>query len=94
MGNFVRGTEKSVFIFDQSLTDYLAEFRRNAIRLQEANNMLSTERALSVGPERNEAAKRRKDLSTWFVDQFDVLIERFKPFLALDKGTASHSAPE
>jgi len=94
LGNFVRGTEKAVFIFDQAITDYLAELRRQAIRLQEANAMIADGRAIVGDGSGATAAARKAELSQWFVDQFDELLARFKPFMALDRNTASHAPPE
>ncbi|MGD9617052.1 MAG: hypothetical protein AB7H90_04870 [Alphaproteobacteria bacterium] len=94
LGNFVRNTEKAAFFFDQGVADYLATLRRQAILLQEAASLLDDHHGVPVSPERTAAAHRRRELSEWFVAQFDVLLERFKPFLALDNVTASHAPPE
>jgi hypothetical protein len=81
---FVRGTEKSAFLLDKELTDYLADMRKRAVNLRIAAGRVADE-TLPPGPERARLAQQRSDLSTWFVAQFDVLIEKFKPTLALDK---------
>ena len=87
LGTFVLGTGKAVFVFDQSVTDYLAELREKAILLQELNSILRAQDA--VDPTELTAAPRRKaDLMKWFVAQFDVLVVKFKPFLELDGNTA------
>jgi len=86
---FVRDTEKSVFFFDQGFTDYLLQIRHKAISLQKSVFHLE-----GPGSDPIAAAERRNELSNWFYAQFDVLLERSKPFLALDKGTATRSPPE
>jgi hypothetical protein len=93
VGNLVRATEKAAFIFDQGITDYLAHLRRQAIYLQEAVTMLGDHSGVPRGDERNTAAARRAELSQWFVDRFDILLARFKPFMALDRDTATHAPP-
>jgi hypothetical protein len=81
---FARNTGKSVFLFDRELDDYLSEIRGKAMNLHLTSLRLADE-TLPVGEERTRLARERADLSTWFVEQFHVLIEKFKPSLALDK---------
>jgi hypothetical protein len=81
---FVRDTEKSVFLLDKDLSDYLTDMRDRAVKLQIAVGKLANE-TLPEGSEWSELPKERADLSTWFVDQFDVLVEKFKPTLTLGK---------
>jgi hypothetical protein len=81
---FVRGTEQSVFLLDKELSDYLTDMRDRAVNLRAAAAKLSYQK-LPVGDERAALAKERAELSAWFVGQFDVLIEKFKPTLTLDK---------
>jgi len=81
---FARDTGKSVFLFDKALDDYLGEIRGKAVALHITVCKLADE-TLPIGEERTRLAAERADLSNWFVDQFNVLIEKFKPTLALDK---------
>jgi hypothetical protein len=90
MSKFVRETRKSVFVFDQETTDYFEDMRKQAVFLQEAASFLSDQNN-PVGPERTEAARRRSELFTWFEQQFESLVERLKPFMALDKNTATRA---
>jgi hypothetical protein len=76
---FVRATEKSVFLLDKEITDYLTDMRKRAVNLRSATGKLEQ------GSEEPGLAQERAHLSAWFVDQFDVLIEKFKPALTLDK---------
>jgi hypothetical protein len=80
---FVQETRKSVFLFGKELSDYLGEMRGNAVELHLTVLKLTGETPL--GEERNTLAASRAELSTWFVDQFDVLIDKFKSTLALDR---------
>jgi hypothetical protein len=48
LGIFLRDTQKAVFVFDQSLTDYLAELRKQAIFLQETNSILTAQSAANA----------------------------------------------
>jgi hypothetical protein len=90
MSKFVRGTQKAVFVFDQATVDYFEELRKRAIYLQEAASFLGDQRN-PIGEERTRAASRRAELFTWFTEQLPVLVERMKPFMALDENTASRA---
>jgi hypothetical protein len=92
MSKFVRGTQKAVFVFDQSVVDYFERLRTQAVILQERAAFLSDQRN-PVGPDRAEAARRQAELFTWFTDQLPILIQRLKPFMALDENTASRPYP-
>jgi hypothetical protein len=88
---FKQCTEKSEFLLDKELSDYL-----NAMLEQAVNLHIASERFVMPGDsERSELAKERADLSSWFVDQlFGVLIEKFKPDLTLDKRQLSTTPNE
>jgi len=90
MSKFVRETRKSVFVFDQETTDYFEKLRRQALILQEAASFLNDQNNL-VGPERSTAVRRRSELFTFFEQQFESLVERLKPFMALDENTATRA---
>ena len=90
MRKFVRETRKSVFVFDQETTDYFEYMRKQAVFLQGAASFLSDQNNL-VEPERTEAARRLSELFMWFEQQFESLVERLKPFMALDKNTATRA---
>jgi hypothetical protein len=92
ISKFVRGTQKAVFVFDQSVVEYFEQLRIQALTLQEQAIFVGDQRN-PVGPERTEAAHRKAELFRWFNDQFPVLIQRLKPFMALDENTASRPYP-
>jgi hypothetical protein len=48
MSKFVRGTQKAVFVFDQSVVDYFERLRTQAVILQERAAFLSDQRNLWV----------------------------------------------
>ena len=85
---FILGTEKSVFLFDHTVTEYIGEMRNRASQLNYIAAMLSGER-LAVGPEREALAKKEADYTLWFVQQSDVLIGKFRPALALENDIAT-----
>jgi hypothetical protein len=58
LGEYVRGKEKVVFLFDQATVDYLDDLYKKANRLQAMTSQLD-HRALPVGPERTELSARR-----------------------------------
>ncbi len=82
--NFVRGTDKSVFLLEKEITDYLDDIRKKAIELQIAVARLR-DPMFHPSEDRARVSAQRADLANWFFEQFDVLIEKFKPTLALDK---------
>jgi hypothetical protein len=81
---FVLGTDKSVFLLDKELTEYLDDMRKRAVTLQITVGRLA-DPMFHPSEESTRASAQRADLSNWFFDQFDVLIEKFRPTLALDK---------
>lgn len=84
---FIQGTQKSVFLFDQTVTNYITEMRNRGSSLRAAVEKLREETLPS--PERMAFAQIREDNSQWFIKQFDVLIVKFRPALALEKDVAT-----
>jgi hypothetical protein len=82
--NFIIGTDKSVFLFDKGLADYLDELRKHAVELQIVVERLR-DPTFHPSEERTRVSAQRAELANWFFNQFEVLIERFKPTLALDQ---------
>jgi len=82
--NFVRGTEKAVFLFDKSVSNYIETMRNTAASVKFTSSRLA-DPDLHVGQERAQYAQTKADQTKWFFDQFDILIEKFKPALALEK---------
>jgi hypothetical protein len=92
MSKFVRGTQKAVFVFDQSVVDYFEQLRTQAAILQEQVALLHNQ-GNPQGPERSEAPRRRAELFMWFTHQLPILMQRLRPFMALDENTASRPYP-
>jgi len=85
---FLRGVETTEFLFDQEITNYVADLRNRAARLRLAVSRLADEN-LPVGSERSEFAQQRHDQSIWLVTQSDSVVSKFKPALALEQRTAT-----
>jgi hypothetical protein len=92
LGEFVRGKETAVFLFDQETVDYLDDLYKQASLLHALSSQLSDGSGLPIGTERTAIANRKSELFSWFIGQFEILVARLKPFMALDKHTASHSS--
>jgi hypothetical protein len=90
IGKFVMGTSRAVFFFDQDVVDYLDHLRRQSIELQKLVEFLRT---APVGPERSQASQQRSALFLWFTDQFEEVVKRFKPFMALTADAANQPRP-
>jgi hypothetical protein len=83
---FVRGAADAVFRLDDNLVDYLDEIRKRAFRLRfVADRLNDKDGVLPIGNERSVLAQKEADLTNWFLEQFNVLIEHFRPFLTLDR---------
>jgi hypothetical protein len=84
---FARDTEQALFLFDESIADYLTLLFRKAIRLHAVNAM----RDGGHRPPENfsELVKEETELALWFTDQYDVLRARFIPFLRLGNYSTS-----
>lgn len=81
---FDRETGKSVFLLNREITDYLSDIRKRAYTLHFDAAFLA-DPTLAAGSERSRMEMERQELTTWFIEQFDVLIEKFKPALTLDR---------
>jgi len=79
---FVSGTADSVFLLDAAMVAYFEEMRINALRLQRMNRLINEPPPVPE-PDQTNAPHEKADLGTWFVAQNEILIEKFKPFLAL-----------
>jgi hypothetical protein len=79
---FTRDIGDAVFLLDATTAAYLEEIRKKAIRLQ----FVATIMDLPAYAEKREAlVEEEGQIIMWFIDQFEVLVERFKPALALDQ---------
>ncbi len=79
---FVSGTADAVFLLNAEIVAYFEEMRTKALRLQRMNRLINEPPAVPE-PDQTNAPHHKADLGTWFVAQNEVLIEKFKPFLAL-----------
>jgi len=73
---FVADTDEALFLFHDTIADYLAQLSKRAVRLHAVAAMLA--RAYS-GP----LAEENSELGDWFSRQFEVARTRFAPFLQL-----------
>ena len=80
-----RGTADAVFLLDAGVVEYLEELRRRAERLLQ----LSIQQA-EIRDDISQETKYRRlvdesaQIETWFAQQFDILIAKFKPAMRLD----------
>lgn len=78
--SFASDTDEALFLFDESLSEYLAEIFKKALRLRAIS--LSTSRA--PADERTAALMDEEiELATWFSEQTKEIRARFVPFLRL-----------
>jgi hypothetical protein len=78
---YLRETGDAVFLLDRSTVDYMKELEEQARRLAFLGTILATD----DHPNRNAAIDEEAELLQWFTDQFEVLIDKFKPFLQLNR---------
>ncbi len=79
---FTIGTGDAAFLFDNGTSAYLEELRRRAATLQVLNRETDS---MPVGQQRTNASNKISEHFTWFVQQLDGLVDRFKPYLKLEK---------
>jgi|ERR1700675_1874868 len=78
---FVDQTSDAEFLFAPNVADYLKELRAKAI------DSIRIETKLSNGlgqKEHDRLAQEESEIATWFMDQFDILRDKFKPFMRLE----------
>ncbi len=85
---FARATDEAVFLFDDSLSDYLRDLYRRAVRLHAVYAM--DDSAEGRTPERTQ---EWVDLMQWFSEQFEEMRRRFAPYLRLGEGLANQRLP-
>lgn len=76
---FVADTDEALFLFDDTIADYLALLSKRAVRLHAVAAMLARAYGGSL-PEENT------ELGDWFSRQFEETKTRFAPFLQLGSG--------
>jgi hypothetical protein len=91
IAQYLKGTEKAVFLFDQEMVDHLHELYERANRLRTIMYQLG-DHALS-DEKRAELLPQHDELVDWFRGQYQIVVQRLKPFMALDKNTANRLPP-
>jgi hypothetical protein len=87
---FVRDTGDAVFLLDADMVNYIDEIRVRANRLDFLRSVINLPEYYE---RRATLIEEEGQLFLWFVDQFDVLRDKFKPFLVLDKRDFRHLPP-
>jgi hypothetical protein len=79
---FAGGTGDAVFLLNAEVVAYFEEMRKKAIRL---GFLKSTINLPQYADKRSAMIDEEGQIVLWFVDQFPLLADKFKPFLVLDK---------
>jgi hypothetical protein len=82
--SFVINTDRAVFLFDQHVADYLKQMQQKAMRLMFVADALADGSTYAEAL-RDRAAEERAELATWFNDELEILVDKFRPFLALEQ---------
>lgn len=80
--SFVSGTADAVFLLGPDMVVYLDEMRAKALQLRQLNRLINEPPPIPE-PDQATAPREKANLGTWFVAQNEVLIEKFRLFLAL-----------
>jgi hypothetical protein len=84
--SYIVGASDAVFLLNDDIAKYLTELLEQAIELQKISKALSPS---SVGDQRSNWEKAEERTLMWFTAQVDVLIEKFKPFLTIERDEGS-----
>jgi hypothetical protein len=99
LNSYMRGTADSLFLLDETVIKYLEELRDQAIRLRGIQQRLREPLPEETTIKNIEIQKRNREgdinqepqLLNWFHGQFPVLVDKFKPFLALQESPLKRS---
>jgi hypothetical protein len=99
LDSYMRGTVDSLFFLDKTVFTYLNELKDQAIRLRGIQQRLREPLPEETTITNREIQKRNREgdvnqepqLLNWFHDQFPVLVDKFKPFLALQESPLRRS---
>jgi hypothetical protein len=80
--SYVVGTGDAGFLLNDEISTYLEEIRKRATRLQAIKHTLEP---LPVGDQRTALVQEDEKIFSWFMEQVPVLVEKFKPFLTLER---------
>lgn len=73
---FAAAADEALFLFDETIADYLVELIKRALRLRAVSLMLNKDWTEALTEEET-------DLSLWFTAQFEETRRKFVPFLRL-----------
>jgi CHASE3 domain sensor protein len=80
---YVVGTADAGFLLSEEVSKYLEEIRKRASSLEAIQKTL---RPLPVGDQRTASVAQEQQIFSWLMEQLPGgLVERFKPFLTLEK---------
>jgi len=84
MLKFARDTEEALFLFDDTVAQYLDEMFKKALHLNSVNVQLEAiNRGINVGENFSALSQEHMKHVTWFTGQYDVIRTKFAPFLRL-----------
>jgi hypothetical protein len=72
--------QESVFLFDQTIADYLEKLHNQASRLRMTNEQLKS-MSLPIGDERDRVTVENSKQLIWLADQLPQLNKLFEPYL-------------
>jgi hypothetical protein len=82
---FARATAEADFLFPSQIRNYLDELRKRAIASQLVHNEYrDMTQPIPPGYDHQRVVNEMHEHSLWFVAQFDVALEKFRPYLNLN----------
>jgi hypothetical protein len=88
---FARDTEEALFLFDETIAEYLTLLFRKAVRLHAVEKMQTAHRPPG---NLNELIVEGTELALWFTAQYDEIRSRFAPFLKLANYSTISARPK
>jgi hypothetical protein len=79
-------TQESVFLFDQTIAEYLDKLHNQASRLRMTNEQLKST-TLPIGDERDRVTVENSKQLIWLADQLPFVNKLFEPYLGSPAGT-------
>jgi hypothetical protein len=78
---YIRTITAARFLFDAAMLDYLKSLKNAGIEIQALHD---TFQPLPVGEQRAALARQKGDRVIWVVEQFDLLEDKFAPYMQLE----------